>query len=76
MDKTCWFYRDFSACWYGNIGVEGGCVIVWDAHIGMLGAWVPDSARGPDNSHVGPIGGGLGGLPTMPPIGFSCELAG
>ena len=29
-------------------------------------------AREPFHSHVGPIGGGLGGLSTMPPIGFSC----
>ena len=33
-------------------------------------------ARGPDNPHVSPIGGGLGRLPTMPPIGFSCALKG
>ena len=33
-------------------------------------------ARGPFNSHVHPIGGGLGRLPTMPPIGFSCALKG
>ncbi len=69
MDKTCWFYRDFSVCWYGNIGVEGGCVIV--------GMRISEcSARGHLTAHVGPIGGGLGRLPTMPPIGFSCALAG
>ena len=33
-------------------------------------------ARGPDNPRVSPIGGGLGRLPTMPPIGFSCALKG
>ena len=33
-------------------------------------------ARGPDNPHVSPIGGGLGRLPTMPPIGFRCALKG
>ena len=33
-------------------------------------------ARGPDDPHVNPIGGGLGRLPTMPPIGFSCALKG
>ena len=27
-------------------------------------------------AHVNPIGGGPGGLPTMPPIGFSCALKG
>ena len=54
MDKTCWFCGDFSACWCGKINIEGGCFIEGDAHIGMLGAWAPDSARGPDKSHVGP----------------------
>ena len=34
--------------------------------------WTP----GPFDAHVNPIGGGLGGLPTMPPIGFSCALKG
>ena len=33
-------------------------------------------ARGPFHPHVNPIGGGLGRLPTMPPIGFSCALEG
>ena len=33
-------------------------------------------ARGPDDPHVNPIGGGLGRLPTMPPIGFSCAWKG
>ena len=31
---------------------------------------------GPTYAHVNPIGGGLGRLPTMPPIGFSCALKG
>ena len=31
---------------------------------------------GPTYAHVNPIGGGLGRLPTMPPIGFSCTLKG
>ena len=30
----------------------------------------------PFDAHVNPIGGGLGGLPTTPPIGFSCVLKG
>ena len=29
-------------------------------------------ARALVTAHVNPIDGGLGGLPTMPPIGFSC----
>jgi len=31
---------------------------------------------GPFVAHVDPTGGGLGGLPTMPPMGFSCALKG
>ena len=31
---------------------------------------------GPFDTHVHPIGGGLGRLPTMPPIGFSCAWKG
>ena len=31
---------------------------------------------GPTYAHVNPIGGDLGGLPTMPPMGFSCALKG
>ena len=37
-----------------------------------LGRWTP----GPIDARVHPIGGGLGRLPTMPPIGFSCALEG
>ena len=33
-------------------------------------------ARALVTAHVNPIGGGLGGLPTTPPIGFSCVLKG
>ena len=36
------------------------------------GRWTP----GPIDAHVNPIGGGLGRLPTMPPIGFSCAWKG
>ena len=36
------------------------------------GGWRPGSLH----AHVNPMGGGLGGLPTMPPIGFSCALTG
>ena len=36
------------------------------------GRWRP----GPLHAHVNPRGGGLGRLPTMPPIGFSCALTG
>lgn len=54
------------------------------AHVGpLICAWARQLARGldrwqprPFNAHVNPTGGGLGGLPTMPPIGFSCALAG
>ena len=31
---------------------------------------------GPTYAHASPIGGGLGRLPTMPPIGFRCALKG
>ena len=47
-DKKCWFCGDFSACWCGNIGVEGGCVIV--------GMRISEcSVRGHLTAHVGPI---------------------
>ena len=36
------------------------------------GRWRPGSLH----VHVNPMGGGLGALPTMPPIGFSCALTG
>ena len=58
MDKTCWFCSDFSACWCGKSHIEVDCFVVGDAHIGMLGAWAPDSARGTDNPHLGPMDGG------------------
>ena len=64
-------------------GIEGGCFIVKvgappQARYTSRSArtWAQQLARGPDDLRVGPIGGGLGGLPTMPPVGFSCASRG
>jgi len=44
------------------------------ARLRALGSsrWPPGSF----DAHVNPTGGGLGGLPTMPPVGFSCAVKG
>ena len=57
-------------------GVYGRC----NSHAGlMVCMWARYFTRGPDRwrpgpfpAHVNPIGGCVGGLPTMPPMGFSC----
>ena len=41
-----------------------------------VAAWPGGWRPGPLHAHVNPMGGGLGALPTMPPIGFSCALTG
>ena len=40
-DKSCWLCGDFSACWYGKVGIEVGCFIVgtcmapWSVMVGL-----------------------------------------
>ena len=75
-----------------SVSVNASCAREhFNSHVGsMTCTWALQPARGPDrwwpkpgrwtpgpfHPHVNPIGGGLGRLPTMPPIGFSCAWKG